>query len=136
MTCTTATCRIPPRSRDLVGLRAFAAQHAAVHAGVAAALAHAWRHCGSTRCAAHPDAPAHCAGGVVLVLQHGPLAGRVWTLEEVCRACAPLIPHARVLARAAGSSREKPEQGLTVPAPLPAPFARPGIPGGFSSPAV
>ncbi|MER6273947.1 hypothetical protein [Streptomyces sp900105755] len=129
VTCSTAACRMPPpRSKDLAGLRAFAAQHAAAHARVATVHANAWCHCGSTQCAAHPDTPAHCAGGVALVLQHDPLVGRVWTLEEVCDACAPLIPNARILARAARPSHAK------VPAPqVPMP-ARPGIPGGFSSP--
>ncbi|MFK0112081.1 hypothetical protein [Streptomyces sp. NPDC091217] len=123
------------RSRDLAGLRAFAAQHASAHARVATVHANAWCHCGSTQCAAHPNTPAHCAGGVALVLQHDPLVGRVWTLEEVCEACAPLIPNARVLARAARPPRASQRRDGQMPPQLPAP-ARPGIPGGFSSPAA
>ncbi|MEW1773672.1 hypothetical protein [Streptomyces sp. NPDC086777] len=134
VTCTTAACRMPPRSKDLAGLRAFAAQHAAAHARVATVHANAWCHCGSSQCAAHPDTPAHCAGGVALVLQHDPVVGRVWTLSEVCETCAPLIPHARVLARAARSPRVNQRQDGREPvAQVPLP-ARPGIPGGFSSP--
>ncbi|MFE2070139.1 hypothetical protein ACFXDH_48580 [Streptomyces sp. NPDC059467] len=125
---------MPPRSKDLAGLRAFAAQHAAAHARVATVHANAWCHCGSSQCAAHPDTPTRCAGGVVLVLQHDPLVGRVWTLEEVCEACAPLIPNARVLARAArpsGANKGRDERVPTLQPPSP---VRPGIPGGFSSP--
>ncbi|MFJ3799933.1 hypothetical protein ACIPSJ_27080 [Streptomyces sp. NPDC090088] len=134
VTCTTAACRMPPRSKDLAGMRAFAAQHAAAHARVATVHANAWCHCASTQCAAHPDTTVHCAGGVALVLQHDPVVGRVWTLEEVCEVCAPLIPNARVLARAIRPSRANQRQDGQVPAPqLPA-SARPGIPGGFSSP--
>ncbi|MGW1626286.1 hypothetical protein [Streptomyces sp. NPDC002172] len=134
VTCSTAACRMPPRSKDLAGLRTFAAQHAAAHARVATVHAHAWCHCGSTQCATHPDTPAHCAGGVTLVLQHDPVVGRVWTLSEVCEACAPLIPNARILARAARPPRadqRRDGQGPGTQVPLP---ARPGIPGGFSSP--
>ncbi|MEU6097717.1 hypothetical protein [Streptomyces sp. NPDC047079] len=127
---------MPPRSKDLAGLRAFAAQHAAAHARVATVHANAWCHCGSTQCAAHPDTPAHCAGGVALVLQHDPVVGRVWTLQEVCAACAPLIPNARILARVAQPSGASWRRDGQVPAAqLPMP-ARPGIPGGFSSPTV
>ncbi|WP_229712889.1 hypothetical protein [Streptomyces fuscichromogenes] len=135
VTCTTAACRMPPRSKDVAGLRAFAAQHAAAHARVATVHTNAWCHCGSTQCAAHPDRPVHCAGGVALVLQHDPLVGRVWTLEEVCEACAPLIPNARVLARAARPARAGRRDGQAPPAQVPMP-ARPGVPGGFSSPAA
>nr|WP_316784578.1 hypothetical protein [Streptomyces sasae] len=134
VTCSTTACRMPPRSRDLAGLRAFAAQHAAAHARVATVHANARCHCGFTQCAAHPDTPAHCAGGVALILQHDPVVGRVWTLEEVCEACAPLIPNARILARAARPPRASQRRDGQVPAPqLPA-SARLGIPGGFSSP--
>ncbi|MGW7244271.1 hypothetical protein [Streptomyces sp. NPDC054804] len=136
VTCTTAACRMPPRSKDLAGLRAFAAQHAAAHARVATVHANARCHCGTSQCAAHPDTPAYCAGGVALVLQHDPVVGRVWTLSEVCEACAPLIPHARILARGTRPPRAtqlRDGQGPVAQVPLP---ARPGIPGGFSSPAA
>ncbi|MEV7152733.1 hypothetical protein AB0O05_40265 [Streptomyces sp. NPDC093084] len=136
VTCSTAACRMPPRSKDLPGLRAFAAQHAAAHARVATVHANAWCHCGSSQCAAHPDTTAHCAGGAALVLQHDPLVGRVWTLEEVCEACAPLIPNARVLARAARPSRANQRSDGQMQAPQAPVPSRPGIPGGFSSPAA
>ncbi|MEU9413088.1 hypothetical protein AB0E08_46360 [Streptomyces sp. NPDC048281] len=134
VTCSTAACRMPPRSKEVAGLRAFAAAHAAAHARVATVHANAWCHCGSTQCAAHPDTTTHCAGGVALVLQHDPLVGRVWTLEEVCETCAPLIPNTRVLARATRPSpaNQRPDgQGSAAQVPVP---ARPAVPGGFSSP--
>ncbi|WP_181804984.1 hypothetical protein [Streptomyces shenzhenensis] len=135
VTCSTAACRMPPRSKDVAGLRAFAAQHAAAHARVATVHANAWCHCGSSQCAAHPDTAAHCAGGVALVLQHDPLVGRVWTLEEVCEACAPLIPNARVLARVPRSSPANQRRDGQAPAPQVSSMpARSAVPGGFSSP--
>lgn len=136
VTCSSTACRMPPRSKDLARLRMFAAQHAAAHARAAIVHANAWCHCGASQCAIHADRPAHCAGGVALVLQHDPVVGRVWTLEEVCEACAPLIPNARVLAHAPRpphASRRRDGQ-VQVPVPqVPMPV-RPGIPGGFSSP--
>lgn len=127
VTCTTTACRMPPRSKDLGALRAFAAQHAAAHAKAATVRANARCHCGSTGCEAHPDARTHCAGAVTLILRHDPTVGRVWTIEEVCAACAPLIPHARVVARATRPSRMTEQPAATVPAPT-------SVPGGFSSP--
>ncbi|MFG2767821.1 hypothetical protein [Streptomyces rubiginosohelvolus] len=118
---------MPPRTKDLTTLRIFAARHAAAHARAATVRANAWCHCGSQRCGTHPDARAHCAGAVVMILRHDPTMGRVWSVEEVCETCAPLIPHATVLARAA-----RPARTAERPAPVPAP-ARPGIAGGFSA---
>ncbi|MER6452768.1 hypothetical protein ABT270_09085 [Streptomyces sp900105245] len=129
VSCTTAACRMPPRSKDLAALRAFAAQHAAAHAKAATVRANARCHCGSTGCEAHPDARTHCAGAVTLILRHDPTVGRVWTIEEVCAACAPLIPHTTVVARAARPSRTVEQPAATVPAP-----AQASVPGGFSSP--
>lgn len=132
VTCSTEACRMPPRSEDLTALRTFAAGHAAAHAKAATLRPNAWCHCGSQRCGAHPDAKAYCAGAVVMILRHDPIVRRVWSVEEVCERCAPLIPNATVLARAARPRRttERPAVPVTqVPVP-----ARPGIAGGFSSP--
>ncbi|MFE5407018.1 hypothetical protein ACFQ9Z_38230 [Streptomyces sp. NPDC056580] len=129
VSCTTEACRMPPRSKDLAALRAFAAQHAAAHAKAATVRPNAWCHCGSTRCEAHPDTRTHCAGAVTLILRHDPTVGRVWTIEEVCAACAPLIPHTTVVARAARPRPTVEQPTAAVPAP-----ARAGVPGGFSSP--
>ncbi|WP_333764519.1 hypothetical protein [Streptomyces sp. IBSBF 2390] len=129
VSCTTAACRMPPRSKDLAALRAFAAQHAAAHAKAATVRPNAWCHCGSQQCSAHTE-PVHCAGSVVLIVRHDPTVGQVWSVEEVCAAaCAPLIPHATVAARAARPRRTVEQPPATVPAP-----ARAGVPGGFSSP--
>lgn len=128
VTCSTAACRMPARSKDLAALRTFAAQHAAAHAKVANIRPNAWCHCGSQRCGAHPDSKAHCAGAVVMILRHDPTVRRVWSVEEVCETCAPLIPNATVLARA-----ERPSRAPVRPAPqVPAP-PRLGVAGGFSS---
>ncbi|CAL9658944.1 hypothetical protein [Streptomyces sp. Tu 3180] len=128
VSCSTPACRMPPRSKDLASLRAFAARHAAAHAKAATLRPHAWCHCGSQRCAAHPETTTHCAGAVLLVLRHDPTVGRVWNVEEVCETCAPLLPHATVLARAAQPRRHTARPAAQAPAD------RPGIPGGFSSP--
>ncbi|MGW6144406.1 hypothetical protein [Streptomyces sp. NPDC055140] len=133
VTCSTAACRMPPRSEDLTELRAFAAQHAAAHAKVATIRPNAWCHCGSQRCGAHPDAKAYCAGAVVMILRHDPVVRRVWSVEEVCETCAPLIPNATVLARAARPGR--PTRPVAKTEQVPAP-ARPSVAGGFSSAAI
>ncbi|MGC5266668.1 hypothetical protein ACPXCO_37275 [Streptomyces cyaneofuscatus] len=132
VTCSTAACRMPPRSADLTALRTFAAAHAAAHAKVATINPHAYCHCGAQRCGAHPSAKTSCAGTVVMILRHDPIVRQVWSLEEVCEMCAPLIPNATVLARAARPNRAtKPP---TTPAgQVPSP-ARPSIAGGFSAP--
>ncbi|MFI8293744.1 hypothetical protein ACIGBL_31890 [Streptomyces sp. NPDC085614] len=57
------------------------------------------------RCDAHADHKTHCAGSVMMILRHDPLVGQVRIVEEVCQMCAPLIPHARVIARAPGPDR-------------------------------
>lgn len=134
VTCSTTACRMPARSENITALRTFAAQHAAAHAKAATIRANAWCHCGSQRCGAHPDAKAHCSGAVVMILRHDPLVRRVWSIEEVCETCAPLIPHATVLGRAArpGRPAAPPAVPAEATAQVPAP-ARPGIAGGFSS---
>ncbi|MEU6071908.1 hypothetical protein ABZ864_47695, partial [Streptomyces sp. NPDC047082] len=129
VTCTNTACQMPPRSKDLAVLRAFAAQHAAAHAKAAKVRPNASCHCRSLQCGAHPDTKVHCTGSVVLIVRHDPSVGRVWSVEEVCEMCAPLIPNATVVARAARRpSPDAPAAGHAVPAPAPAP-----VPGGFSS---
>ncbi|MFF0561661.1 hypothetical protein ACH4ZU_25995 [Streptomyces sp. NPDC020472] len=128
VTCT-ATCRMPARSRDLAALRLFAAQHAAAHAKAATVRPNAACHCRFERCDAHTDHKTHCAGRVVMILRHDPVIGQVWIVEEVCETCAPLIPHARIIARATPPDRPAAAKPATqVPAPV-----GPGIPSLFSS---
>ncbi|MER7000702.1 hypothetical protein [Streptomyces sp. NPDC000410] len=134
VTCSTTACRMPPRSEDLTALRTFAAQHATAHAKAATVRPNAWCHCGSQRCGAHPDTKAHCAGAVVMILRHDPVMRRVWSVEEVCETCAPLIPNATILARAARPRRTT-QPPAAPAAKVPAP-TRPGIASGFSSPAT
>ncbi|MFF9458665.1 hypothetical protein [Streptomyces flaveolus] len=131
VTCSTAACRMPARSDDLAALRAFAARHAAAHAKAATVRPNAWCHCGSQRCGAHPDTKTHCAGAVLLILRHDPVMRRVWSVEEVCETCAPLIPNATVLARAERTRRTPERPAAQNPAPV-----LPSVAGGFSSPAA
>ncbi|TXR99746.1 hypothetical protein EAO73_27780 [Streptomyces sp. col6] len=131
VTCSTTACRMPPRSEDLAALRAFAARHAAAHAKAATLRPNARCHCGAQSCEAHPDTKTHCAGTVLLILRHDPLIRRVWTIEEVCEACAPLLPNATVLARAERPRRTPDRTSTQVAAP-----ARAVVAGGFSSPAA
>ncbi|MEV6177226.1 hypothetical protein [Streptomyces sp. NPDC052015] len=143
VTCSSA-CAMPPRSRDLAALRRFAEAHAAAHAKAAAVRPDAACSCRRQRCALHEGIRVACAGTVVLVLRHDPSVGQVWTLSEVCSACAPLMPHTRVLGRAAPrpADSDAPEAGRTVDGgpPHPAPSATPSVapprlvPGGFSAP--
>ncbi|MFJ3540089.1 hypothetical protein ACIPQA_32080 [Streptomyces sp. NPDC090109] len=134
VTCT-SPCTMPARSRDLAALRVFAARHAAAHAKAATVRPDAACHCRAERCEAHPGDKTLCAGEVVLILRHDPIVGQVWIVEEVCAMCAPHIPHARVLARAAAPARRatgKPttrSQGQDRAQVLP----RPGVPSLFSS---
>ena len=99
VTCSSA-CAMPPRSRDIAALRRFAEAHVAAHARAAAVHHDAACWCRRQRCASHEGTRVNCAGSVVLVLRHDPAVGQVWTLTEVCSACAPLMPHARVMSRA------------------------------------
>ncbi|MFI5978880.1 hypothetical protein [Streptomyces sp. NPDC051452] len=128
VSCSNTACTMPGRSKDLAALRRFAAQHAAAHAKAATVRANAGCHCGSTGCEAHPETRTQCAGAVTLILRHDPTVGRVWNIEEVCAACAPLLTHTTVVARAA-----RPQRASEQP-PAPVPAARPRVPGGFSSP--
>jgi hypothetical protein len=130
VTCSNEKCRMPPRSRDVAALRTFAQQHAAAHAKAAAASirSNARCHCGSQRCAAH-EAKVRCEGAVVMILRHDRAVRRVWSIEEVCERCAPLIPNATIVARSA-----KPNRPAQRPAPQVSAPARPGgVPVGFSS---
>jgi uncharacterized membrane protein YgcG len=129
VTCSTAGCKMPPRSRNLSALRTFAAQHAAAHARTATVRPNAACHCWAQQCSAHPVAKAtQCAGAVVLVLRHDPSVGQVWTLAEVCEACAPLMTHTTVLVRA---PRTRPAPAPAASKPSVAPPS--SVPGGFSS---
>lgn len=128
VTCT-AACQMPARSRDLANLRQFAARHAAAHAKAATVRPNAACHCRFQGCDAHAGHKAYCAGGVVMILRHDPKVGQVWIVEEVCEACAPLIPHARILARATAPSRT-PAANPTAQIPAP---ARPGVASLFSN---
>lgn len=134
VTCTTAACRMPARSENVTALRTFAAAHAAAHAKVATTNPHAYCYCGSQRCGAHPNAKTSCAGRVVMILRHDPAVGRVWSVEEVCELCAPLIPNSTVVARAARPNRtaSPTSRPATTGGQVPA-SAGPGIAGGFSS---
>ena len=140
VTCSSA-CAMPPRSRDITALRRFAEAHVAAHARAAAVHHDAACWCRRQRCALHEDTRVNCAGTVVLVLRHDPAVGQVWTLTEVCSACAPLMPHARVLSRAvppppAPRNAERETYDRPSPSGTTAPAVAPPrlVPGGFSAP--
>ncbi|MER7468896.1 hypothetical protein [Streptomyces sp. NPDC097981] len=124
---------MPPRSKDTAAMRRFAAEHARAHARLATIRPDAACACRAAECGFHEDTRTSCTGAPLLVLIHNPAVGQVWTLAEICQACAPLIPHTAVLGRAerpagprtSGSSGAAP----SVPAP-----ARVAVPGGFSNP--
>lgn len=139
---------MPPRSRDIAALRRFAEAHAAAHARAAAVHHDAACWCRRQQCALHEGTRVNCAGGVVLVLRHDPAIGQVWTLSEVCSACAPLMPHGRVASRAVpppapprdpdrASGRASDREPFASPAPAGPPVVVPPrlVPGGFSAPA-
>ncbi|RSS47133.1 hypothetical protein [Streptomyces sp. WAC08241] len=128
VTCT-SSCTMPARSRDLASLRAFAARHAAAHARVATVRPDAACHCRAGRCEAHPGDKTSCAGEVVMILRHDPVVGQVWIVEEVCAMCAPHIPHARILARAAAPAGRTAAKPAARTRTLP----RPSVPSLFSS---
>ncbi|WP_229703521.1 hypothetical protein [Streptomyces albiflavescens] len=124
---------MPPRSRDLGALRRFAEAHAAAHARAASVHSDAACACRQAQCAAHDGMQVHCAGSVVLVLRHDPAVGQVWTLLEVCAACAPLMTHTRVVGHALPGTRKPTTAVAQTSAPAAAPTA-PVVPGGFSAP--
>ncbi|WP_282694510.1 hypothetical protein [Streptomyces sp. CC208A] len=123
---------MPERSKDVRALRAFAAEHVRAHARLATPRPNAACACGGAGCR-HHRARALCSGRTLLVLIHNPAVGEVWTLAEICEACAPLITHARVVARAASPARTpRPER---VPEPrTAAPAEGSAVPVLFSSP--
>ncbi|MFF3257010.1 hypothetical protein ACFYWP_39920 [Actinacidiphila glaucinigra] len=134
VTCSSTACKMPPRSRDLKALRTFAAQHAVAHARVATIRPDAACHCRARQCTAHGDTKVLCSGGVVLILRHDPAVGRVWTVEEVCQVCAPMIPHAKPMGTAARARTAEVAKPAAATASVPA-QARTSVPGGFSAPA-
>jgi hypothetical protein len=70
---------------------------------------------------------------VLLVLRHDPAVGQVWTLAEVCAACASLMTHTRVVGKPLPRTRP-PREETVVPLQTPsAPGAR-SVPAGFSAP--
>lgn len=119
VTCS-SPCAMPPRSRDLAALRRFAEAHVGAHARAATVHADAACACRQTQCASHEDSQVHCMGSVLLVLRHDPAIAQVWTLMEVCAACAPLMTHTRVVGRAVPRTR--------TPVVPPAPTAATGAP--------
>ncbi|MFD9047210.1 hypothetical protein [Streptomyces zaomyceticus] len=127
VTCSTTACRMPPRSKDAASLRRFAAEHVKAHGRLAGSRPNAACSCGSAQCALH-ETRVHCAGTSLLVMVHNPVVGQVWTLAEVCQACARNIPHITILATA--------RPALPTPAapPVELPAQRAVVPGGFSSP--
>ncbi|MGW0750748.1 hypothetical protein [Streptomyces sp. NPDC002587] len=136
VTCSTEACRMPPRSKDTAAMRRFAAEHARAHARLATVRPHAACACRAAECGFHEDMRTSCTGAPLLVLIHNPAIGQVWTLAEICQACAPLISHTAVLGRAqrptaphasAGSAPASGAPASTVP-------ARAAVAGGFSSP--
>ncbi|MFJ4690595.1 hypothetical protein [Streptomyces sp. NPDC088766] len=140
VTCSSA-CAMPSRSRDLAALRRFAEAHAAAHARAASVRHDAACGCRRERCALHEGTRVACAGAVLLVLRHDPAVGQVWTLSEVCSACAALMPHTRIIGRAtpppahAGGPGPTGSHAADVRPPSAAAVAPPRlVPGGFSAP--
>ncbi|MFB9558229.1 hypothetical protein [Streptomyces roseoviridis] len=135
---------MPARSRDIQALRVFAAEHARAHGRLATPRPNADCACGASGCR-HHTARATCNGRTLLVLIHNPAVAEVWTLAEICQACAPLIAHATVVAGAgaAGSHDSLAARaaaaagGATTAPPVPpttSPAAPPAVPMMFSSP--
>ncbi|MFB7982606.1 hypothetical protein [Streptomyces vinaceus] len=119
-------------------MRRFAAEHCRAHARLATVRPNAACACRAAECGFHEDTRASCTGAPLLVLIHNPAVGQVWTLAEICQACAPLISHTAVLGRAEQSA---PPRSAAASAPAsslpasPAPAAaRAAVAGGFSSP--
>ncbi|WP_234318324.1 hypothetical protein [Streptomyces sp. NRRL S-244] len=117
-------------------MRRFAAEHARAHARLATVRPHAACACRAAECGFHEDTRAACTGAPLLVLIHNPAVGQVWTLAEICQACAPLISHTAVLGRAQQSAPPRTPAASAAASPLPASPApaRVAVAGGFSSP--
>ncbi|MEV5530070.1 hypothetical protein [Streptomyces prunicolor] len=125
---------MPARSRDIAALRRFAEAHAAAHVRAATVRPDAACGCRRQRCAAHEGTRVDCSGSVLLVLRHDPAVGQVWTLAEVCAACASLMTHTRVVGKPLPRTRP-PREETVVPLEVPsAPGAR-SVPAGFGAPA-
>jgi hypothetical protein len=142
VSCSTGACTMPPRSRDVAGLRRFAALHAASHAKAARVRERASCQCWAQSCAAHEGMRVHCSGSTVLVLRHDPAVARVWHLAEVCAACAKVMTHTRVVGLPAPTARpataapeRRPERSERAGQHVPAPAAPAAVAVGFSSPA-
>ncbi|MFJ3906442.1 hypothetical protein [Streptomyces sp. NPDC090025] len=143
--CSTPGCRMPARSKDLSAVRAFAVEHVRAHARLASARPNAACACGASDCR-HHSTRTTCVGRTLLVLIHNPVVGEVWTLAEICQACAPLIAHASVVpgAHRAAAAPAGARQGQSPAAaqagaapeaaPAPQPAAPPAVPMMFSSP--
>jgi hypothetical protein len=71
---------------------------------------------------------------VLLVLRHDPAVGQVWTLVEVCAACAARMTHTRVVGRPLPRTRP-PREETVVPLEAPATTSARSVPAGFSAPA-
>ncbi|MFI2352380.1 hypothetical protein ACH492_36385 [Streptomyces sp. NPDC019443] len=137
VSCSTGACTLPPRSRDVAGLRRFAALHAASHAKAARVRERASCQCWAQSCAAHEGMRVHCSGSTVLVLRHDPAVARVWHLAEVCAACAKVMTHTRVVGLPAPTARPAtaaPERSERAGQNVPAPAAPAAVAVGFSSP--
>ncbi|MFG3350169.1 hypothetical protein ACGF1Z_34560 [Streptomyces sp. NPDC048018] len=128
VTCTSEACRMPPRSGDLTALRRFADQHARAHARVTGPRPDAACACGATGCRYH-SARAACSGRSLLVLIHNRAVAEIWTVIEICQACAPLVAHATVLAGARQTSAPVRTTGVVR-----TPAAPRAVPMGFSAP--
>lgn len=144
VSCSVEACRMPPRSKDVAAMRRFAAEHVRAHARLATVRPNAACACRAAECAFHEHTRTACTGAPLLLLVHNPAVGQVWTLAEICQACAPLISHTTVLGRS-----QRPAAGRAVPAmpapdqasapasaegPAGSPPVRVVVPGGFSSP--
>ncbi|MGA5499393.1 hypothetical protein ACPCSP_34345 [Streptomyces cinereoruber] len=127
VTCSTAACRMPPRSKDAASMRRFATEHIKAHGRLAGARPNAACSCGSAHCALH-EARIHCSGSSLLVLVHNPAVGQVWTLADVCQTCAQNIPHITILATA------KPAVPTPTAPSVEQSAQRTAVPGGVSSP--
>ncbi|WP_406449554.1 hypothetical protein OH768_02575 [Streptomyces sp. NBC_01622] len=126
---------MPARSRDLPALRRFAEAHAAAHVRAATVRPDAACGCRRQRCAAHEGTRVDCSGSVLLVLRHDPAVGQVWTLSEVCAACAALMTHTRIVGKPVPRTRP-PRQETVAPLEAPSPGGARSVPAGFSPPPV
>ncbi|WMX48632.1 hypothetical protein RGF97_32870 [Streptomyces roseicoloratus] len=132
VTCSTAGCRMPARSKDLHSLRVFAAEHVRAHARLASPRPNAACACGASDCR-HHAARTTCTGRALLVLIHNPAVAEVWTLAEICQACAPQISHASVLAGAGGAGGDRDSLAARAAAATAAAAGTAGPPAGPSA---